>query len=283
MIKSPALSISTLPTSVASQDETPTVRFTNRVTFSRLLVVSPETFSSSQIDKGRRHGIRLRRYHAETGILFITIPTQLHAQLHLQLYDLYFVQLVHIGLTRSWISIGSTTFRSQGHPGGDGDGGKDGGESDSPGRPKPGRTGINDWPTLVIEAGDSEPLRRLRDDMEWWFSASDHQVKIVLLAKFDHQHRKIILEKWEEELPSRPGATMTRQAAALRPVLRQSITIIQNTATNPVSYNVSSGALVLPFRLLFLRDPVGPQERDFIISVPDLEYYANEVWRCVRD
>ncbi|KAK4148562.1 hypothetical protein C8A00DRAFT_19625 [Chaetomidium leptoderma] len=38
----------------------------------------------------------------------------------------------------------------------------------------------------------------LRNDMRWWFSASDHQVQIVLLAKFEHTSRAIILEKWEE-------------------------------------------------------------------------------------
>lgn len=32
-----------------------------------------------------------------------------------------------------------------------------------------------------------------------WFSASNHGVKIVILAKFDHRQREIILGKWEEE------------------------------------------------------------------------------------
>lgn len=31
--------------------------------------------------------------------------------------------------------------------------------------------------------------------MAWWFSTSDHQVKIVLLAKFDRETHIIILEK----------------------------------------------------------------------------------------
>ncbi|KAI1130347.1 hypothetical protein F5Y10DRAFT_235920 [Nemania abortiva] len=37
------------------------------------------------------------------------------------------------------------------------------------------------WPTLVVEAGHSGSLDALRDDMRWLFSASDHQVNIVLL------------------------------------------------------------------------------------------------------
>jgi len=122
-------------------------------------------------------------------------------------------------------------------------------------------------------------LGELHNDMRWWFSASEHQVQIVVLAKFDYTRRAIVLEKWEEESwNTRPGATTTRHAAALRPVLRQHITITQNT--NPVSYNVTRGALVLGFRLLFLRDP-GPGEGDFVLSVQELEEYAENVWNAL--
>ncbi len=122
----------------------------------------------------------------------------------------------------------------------------------------------------MIEAGDSESLAGLRHDMRWWFSTSDHQVRIVLLAKFERTRCAIILEKWEEESSiARPG-----HAAALQPVLRQAITITQDA----ISYNVARGALVLGFKLLFLRDP-GPGEGDFVLSVRELEDYAKHV--CV--
>lgn len=134
------------------------------------------------------------------------------------------------------------------------------------------------WPTLVIEAGVSESLVGLRKDMEWWFSTSGHQVQIVLLAYFDRHRSAIELEKWEEEASStRPGAMTTRHAATLRQVLRQTISITQNATTNPVSYNVARGALVLGFKLLFLRDP-GPGEGDFVLSVQELENYARHIW-----
>ncbi|AEO63201.1 uncharacterized protein THITE_38835, partial [Thermothielavioides terrestris NRRL 8126] len=79
---------------------------------------------------------------------------------------------------------------------------------------------------------------------QWWFAASPHEVKIVLLAKFDHTQRKIVLEWWEEE--TSPGPT------TLEPVKRQEITIRQNEAMDPVFYEVSGGPLVLGFELLFL-------------------------------
>ncbi|KAI1176068.1 hypothetical protein F4777DRAFT_597860 [Nemania sp. FL0916] len=266
------LSLSIPPTTVASDQRAsqgePTIRFTNiqelhqaihRLSGDCLVVtdVSPADFD--EINRRERRPFRIRRYHANTGILIISIPTRLHEALHLYLYRKYDHKLVRNGQERSWAPIGSTIFRPQGHPSGDG------GEGDSSGGPVPVRRAA--WPTLVVEAGVSESLGTLRDDMRWWFSASDHQVHIVLLTKFDRPNQRIIIERWEEELKTRQGPTATPQSAfnpVLTPVLRQSITITQNTATNPVLYHVTSGALVLSFRLLFLREP-GPQEGDFVI------------------
>ena len=239
--------------------------------------VSPQDFTMIE---SRRRNFRLRRYYANSQILIITIPTPLHEALHLALYQQFCSAIIN--LVKSWRSIGSTTYRSQGHPGGDG------GEGDSTGGPKPERGKPNDWPTLVIESGDSESLSRLRMDMEWWFRTSNHQVKIVLLAKFNHHRCEIQLEKWEEEPQAvRPGAMTTRLVAArvaagtLTPVKRQRRTITRS-ATNPPSFNVARGALVLSFRLLFLRNP-GPGEGDFVFGIPDLQVYAAHVWDQVRD
>ena len=115
--------------------------------------------------------------------------------------------------------------------------------------------------------------------MEWWFRESNHQVKIAVLAKFDRPI--ILLEKWEEE-STRPGATTTRSSshAQLAPVLRQSITITRDATINPPSYNVASGALVLSFRLVFLRKP-HQGEGDLVFDIPYLQFYADRVWRQV--
>jgi hypothetical protein len=50
--------------------------------------------------------------------------------------------------------------------------------------------------------------------------------------------------------------------------------------TNPPVYNVTRSALVLGFRLLFFRDP-GPEERDIVITVEGLQWYAEVVWDAV--
>lgn len=118
--------------------------------------------------------------------------------------------------------------------------------------------------------------------MRWWFDKSNHDVKIVLLAKFDRGSSRIILQRWEEETPSaQTGATTTRHSPPLQPVLRQEIIISRDQSTDPPTYSVTRGVLVLGFRLLFLREP-GPQEGDFVIGIEDLERYAGAVWSYVE-
>ncbi|KAI1405897.1 hypothetical protein F4819DRAFT_493865 [Hypoxylon fuscum] len=267
---------STIPTSALSDPnhEDPVINFTNTqdlfeaidcVSGDILIVtnVSPSSFVEIEEQRTiRRRKFRWCRYQAEARILVITIPTSVHEVLHTQLYGEYIEQLPASGVPRNaWFHKAATCFRSNHR------GGSDGGEGDSSGAPKSQRLGPRDWPTLVIKAGASESLNQLRADMRWWFAASNHDVKIVILAKFDQRQSRIILEKWEEQGATRHGATTARLAATLQPVLQQTITIIRDATTTPVS-------------LLFLRDP-GPLEKDVVISVQFLQQYAELVWSQV--
>jgi hypothetical protein len=128
-----------------------------------------------------------------------------------------------MNLEEHWISKGATTYRArEGYPSGDG------GEGNSVG-------------------------------LRWWFLTSNHDVKIMIFAKFNHGQRLILLDKWEEEeRAAREGAATTRWSAVIEPVLQQAITITNDNTGDPrntASYTVNGGVLVLEFRLLFLRDP----------------------------
>ncbi|KAK0614066.1 hypothetical protein B0T14DRAFT_539685 [Immersiella caudata] len=267
-------SVSTMPTSVNSTKDSdpPALRFTKtQVLFDTidhtrgdsLTVTNVSLINFTKIERAReKQGRKFRfcDYDSNSQILIITLPTDLHKELHGRLYDEFIGQR----------GIRSATRLAQGHSG------QSSKEGDSAGGPKPQQAANGAWPTLVIEAGFSQSLGKLRLAMWRWFSLSNYEVKIVLLAKFNSTI--ILLEKWEEEAQVRPGATTTRHSLQhLTPVLRQSITITQNTTTDLTSYNVTSSALVLSFRLLFLRDP-GPGEGDFVFSVQELEEYARDVW-----
>ncbi|KAI0104836.1 hypothetical protein GGR51DRAFT_572495 [Nemania sp. FL0031] len=285
---SPSFSVLTSPAAVASDidqsDSMPTIRFTNaealfdavrQVQGDFLIVQSVPATDFKDLYFRRERPFRIRRYHENQGLLILTIPTDLHEALHLGLSRNFYDKLVQNNQYLDWKPIGSTTFRSRGDFGGDG------GEGDTGGGPMPKRLPIASWPTLVIETGDSEPSSALRDDMRWWFSASKHRVKIVLLTKFDHQNQTIIIERWEEELQNRQVATRTRQVnwgISLQPVLQQSIAITRDIATD--SYHVTSGDLVLSFQLLFLKSS-GRLHGDYIINAAELQAYARAVWRHV--
>src|SRR3569833_3259435 len=223
----------------------------------------------------RRRKFRVRRFSAESKLLIITIPTDLHEQLHLWLRDEAWCSLSRMGLHDGWRMMGSATRRA----------GEDSGEGDSTGGPWSQRDSEEPGQPLFIHAGDSETLDELRNDMRWWFSAADHQVKIVLLAKFDHSLNKIILAGWVEvQAPPLPGATTTRASAAQAasqfvPDRSQVITITRDPGTDPASYTVTED-LRLEFDRLFLRQP-GEGEGDVIICVQDLQEYANAVWSQV--
>ncbi|KAK3898653.1 hypothetical protein C8A05DRAFT_18797 [Staphylotrichum tortipilum] len=274
-------------------DEDPTVKFTTvqapfreiDSTAGDVLVVtdvSPQYFAEIEHERDvRRRKFRFRRYQSDSELLVITIPTDVHEELHLQLFRQCSRQIDNMGLQNAWDFKGTTTQRSQGHPGGDGSG-----EGDSSGVPVPERGRQGAWPTLVIEAGASELLHQLREDMRWWFLASNHDVKIVILAKFDRHRDSVLLEKWEGA--AHPQGILTRSRAALQqqhglePILRQTITITRDTATYPDSYSVHRGALVLSFQLLFLRYP-RDGERDVVLGVEELQEYAVRVWRYLDD
>ncbi|KAK0707570.1 hypothetical protein B0H67DRAFT_602868 [Lasiosphaeris hirsuta] len=276
-------SVSTSTSVGSKQGEDPgTVRFTNvqdlfnmidRTTRDSLTVINVSFDLLTKIDRIReeeRRKFRFRYFDTKSQILIITIITTLHEQLHKLLYNEFIGQVRDMGLKKSWIDIGSATLSAQDYVG------RRGKEGDSSGGPKPERAGKSAWPTLIIEAGVSQTLVQLRIGMRRWFSMSNHEVKIVLLTKFDGT--TTLLGKWEEEIPVRPGATTTRHSLQHQePMLQQTITITRDTTTDPISYYVTSGALVLSFRLLFLRDP-GPGERDLTFGVQELEEYAEDVW-----
>jgi hypothetical protein len=182
-------------------------------------------------------------------------------------------EITRMRLDRNWLPIGATKFRAQ--QGGDGSA-----EGDSSGGPLPERRDRGSWPTLVIEAGYTQSVESLRSRMHWWFETSDHEVKIVLLAKFaEGGGRRIILEKWIETptAAAQCEGMVTRSAPQLEQTRHQLITISRNHGT-PISYTVISDVpLRLEFHLLFLRQP-DPQEGDVVIDAAGLEFYASCVW-----
>ncbi|EFX02787.1 dead deah box DNA helicase [Grosmannia clavigera kw1407] len=206
------------------------------------------------------------RYFPDDDLLHVTIPTGLHERGHLNLYNAITTQMGQMSQQthESWNCSGATTYAGRV--------GASSGEGDSGGYPDS-RLADSQWPTIVVASGVSQSFGDLERTMRWWFSASNHRVKIVLLVKLHRDNRTMEITKYTEG-PAGPrfGATNTRSStnnAALAPFPRQAIRITQQRGNdNSITYHITSGALMLEFALRFLRQP-NPDyhERDILISV----------------
>jgi hypothetical protein len=146
-------------------------------------------------------------------------------------------------------------------------------EGDMAWKPAPLRPNKGDFPTLVIEAGVSESLRKLRADARWWLSNSGGKVNIVLVMVLKEGPREIQIERWE----SRPSTGPVTRSNPPIPTPIQIITIDSN--------NVTGAPLTLDFHLIFLR-PINPNatpaENDIVFTAQDLRNWANIFWRGVN-
>ena len=128
-------------------------------------------------------------------------------------------------------------------------------EPDCAFRPLSFRPYKTNWPTLVVECGVSQSLKKLRRDSNWWFMSSAAQIKTVLLFSVSEMEIKIHIEQW-----------VMREEA-------KSICII-----DIVEADTAGGYLQLSFEQLFLRKP-NKGEADILFSTEDLERLAAHVWR----
>lgn len=253
-----------------------------------LLVARVPRQAIAVVDRvGEERGRKLRiLYLAHRQLLFLSIPTSPHEDMHTILEDGLSAEIRSMGLQHSWKRTAATRF-----PAGASEGSL--GEADAGGKPIPGRRGKDQWPAIVFEAGYSQPLLSLRAKMAFWFAASSHAVKIVVLVKaFPESENKLIrVEHWQERpMMLRPGATATRRSTMHSPVCLQGISIAwaldvpydeagQVAQYDPASFSVTRGPLTLDFACLFLRDPSNPQEHNVVYSDEVLQRCAVEVWQ----
>jgi hypothetical protein len=148
----------------------------------------------------------------------------------------------------------------------------------------------DDWPTIVIEAGLSESLHRLRADAKWWLTKSGDRVKIVILIKVIRERKSLLIEQWCMSPPTRPRPTTRAHpnANTTRPVLTQisDLTVIQDPPIPPLpgtipTYTVTGAPLILDFEKLLLRTPV-PPEGNVIFTAADLQAWAQYLWSSFK-
>ncbi len=111
---------------------------------------------------------------------------------HTSLIDEFHFEAIFMGSKSVLVSTGSTRYEPL-----DGIGKCKG---DSGVRPRPLRPRGNEFPPLVIESGNSESLKRLYKDRDWWFDNSPPggllgDVKVVITMKVSYAARRLLIQQ----------------------------------------------------------------------------------------
>ena len=216
-------------------------------------------------------GVRLTHY-VDWDILIVKVPTAEHEQAHRLFSDQLFGDALLMGLRWELRNTGATKYPVR----------RASKEGDSGFKPLSVRPLKTDWPTIVIEAGWSESLTRLRRDAHFWLEDSGGDVKIVLLFSIGRGARTgtLIIEKWENRpVPANRPTTRSITRAAGN---AQTATQIQAITIDSNSNTVNGAPLTLDFQKIFLRQAVPPLEHDFTLTAQDLSTFATNFWAGVQ-
>ena len=198
-------------------------------------------------------------HHPDGRLLIVKVmPSAVHETLHGILNREIIIKAAGMGLGQELRPMGATRYQGR----------YSAKEADSAMKPSILRPGRDSWPSIVIEAGVSEGLMRLRTDARWWLTNSDGDVKIVVLLCFYRNTRTILVEVWKMMRTQRE--IRTRVIVTDMPTRTQSIEL---------GAGVVTGTLTIPFEDVMLRGAVMPHEHDFEFSVPELARYYAEVWQ----
>ncbi len=139
------------------------------------------------------------------GLLFFRIPTALHECAHLGLIRLLHDKAWNLGLDHALVSICTTRYEPYNSVW------KKCKQGDSGMRPDPPRDHQREFPSLVVECGNSESYPRLLEDRDWWFNNSPPgsfygDVKVVITVKVDSRTRRLLIEQWHRGQDKTPDS-----------------------------------------------------------------------------
>jgi hypothetical protein len=210
-------------------------------------------------------GVRMTHY-VDWDVLILKVPIAEHEVAHRSFGSELVITAAGMGLKREFCCLGATKFQVR----------RASKEGDSTFKPLSIRPRMADWPTIVIQAGWSESLRKLQVDAGFWLEDSGEEVKIVLLFSISRRARTIIIEKWENRpVPANRPVTRSLMRAAGNV---QTATQIQAITIDSNSNTVNGAPLTLEFRKIFLRQAVPPLEHDFTYTAQDLSAFATNLW-----
>ncbi|OAA67940.1 hypothetical protein SPI_00135 [Niveomyces insectorum RCEF 264] len=247
--------------------------------------VSEDDFRAIETARDRKRRHYRFFFLPDAACLIVTLPTGCHEQAHGYLFSLVSDAIKNMALGNQWTAMGAERFKA---PGGAS------GEGDSSGGPRFRPDGsIRIWPTIVVEAGATQTLLSLRTKAQWWFTASNYHMKVVVQVKLFVARCRIHIEKWIAVVPGtqRPDAiTLRSTRGAVRLFVQEQEVLIHWDGLAPLSqtppqhrapadFHVDGAPLLLRFEDLLERQPDPSRgEHDVIIGEADFQDLAKRVW-----
>lgn len=215
-------------------------------------VTKSELADIDRLCEARHKGLRSMYLEGGGALIVKIIPSPVHEMVREGFISALMEQTGRMGLRRALVDMRGTALQ----------GIESRKEANSAFKPRLSRPLYTDWPTLVLECGIPESLKRLRAEARWWLSNSMGEVKTVLLLSTSKTDRKIHVEQWEVSTVTHPLVTRTHQLDILGAV-------------------ATGAPLRLEFEKVFLRQP-GPDEGDIILTATDLGDLAARVWSAAQ-
>ncbi|DAA78949.1 TPA_exp: Uncharacterized protein A8136_2734 [Trichophyton benhamiae CBS 112371] len=127
------------------------------------------------------------------------------------------------------------------------------------------------WPTLIIEIGLSESIRKMAMDAHWWLEAEGSCTLIVITAKIDREKPLITFQRWEHHHP--PHRPITRRCYPNSAVVQEVRAVHENGVTRV------TGNIILPFEKMLRRCKETKKEKDIVIERDVLIDFAEATWK----
>ncbi|CAG8004173.1 unnamed protein product [Penicillium salamii] len=124
------------------------------------------------------------------------------------------------------------------------------------------------WPTILVEAGWSGSMAKLKQDILFWLRGSEEQVRVALTIEVDRRG-SITIQQWILD--------NTASRSSVKPF--QTMHITQNRCAGLNQHQIS-GSMHIKFEDCFLRVK-RDSESDFVMSKNDITEIAEAVWHCL--
>jgi hypothetical protein len=242
--------ISDIDTGSGRSEQEPTTEITEYIIFS----IDPTTFNQDFLSSDTIPIPSIRTsFNPNTKTLTVKMVTREHTQIAFAVHRAIDKALARMGLDEAIHDYQGVDIDVNGRQ-------KQADMGWGPRRPP---RGCPKRPSVVLEVAVSETRKKLRRDVDLWLDPVRGNANVVIAIKLSRQRAMIAIDLWIWDTVN--GKSINSQH-------------IEVSENENDEVKLSGGPLVIPFRLLFLRDPQTSQETDVIIDNEWLQKIAEWGW-----